>query len=112
MKLIHLSNIKKVGLSHDPDIKKKVILDKGYIPQLMIFGQATFLPNQEVDAHKHDTMFEVFYIQEGKAVFTIEGKAIELNQGNCISIEPGETHSQRNSFDKPVTWLYFGIATD
>jgi mannose-6-phosphate isomerase-like protein (cupin superfamily) len=111
MKLIHLSDIQETGVSHNPEIKKKVILAKGYIPNLTSFSQATFLPNQKVDTHEHPTMFEVFFIQEGKAVFTIEDKNFELKAGDCITIEPGELHSQENPFDKPVTWLYFGIAT-
>jgi quercetin dioxygenase-like cupin family protein len=73
MKLIKLEDIPLVGVSHNPDIKKKVILEKGYIPQLMTFGQATFLPGQSVEEHSHETMFEVFYIQSGKADFVVNG---------------------------------------
>lgn len=112
MKLIHLSEIEEMGVSHNPDIKKRVILDKNYIPKLMTLGQATFQPGQSVDTHKHDTMFEVFYIQSGKALFVINGKSVELSPNDCLSIEPGELHSQKNPFSEPVTWLYFGIATD
>lgn len=112
MKLVHLGKLEEVGVSHNPDIKKKVILDRDYIPKLMTFGQATFQPGQAVDAHKHDTMFEVFFIQSGKARFVIDEKVIELVQNDCITIEQGEMHAQSNPYEEPVTWLYFGIATD
>ena len=112
MKHINIHDLKEVGVSHNEDIKKKVILERGYIPQLMTFGQATFKPGQAVETHKHDTMFEVFFIQSGKAAFTINGNRIELKEADVVSIEPGELHSQENPYDEPVTWLYFGIATD
>lgn len=112
MKITHINDVSEIAINHNPEIKKKVILDKGYIPKLMIFGQATFKPGQTVDAHVHKTMFEVFYIQKGKAEFVVEGNKIELAEGDSITIEPEETHSQSNPFDEDVTWLYFGIATD
>lgn len=114
MEFIRLKDIPLTGVSHDPDIKKKVILEKGYIPQLMTFSQATFQPGQGVEKHKHDTMFEVFYIQSGKAKFVINGKEKEVvvKKGDVISLEPKELHSQSNPYSKPVTWLYFGIAID
>lgn len=112
MKLIHVDKLPEEGVSHNPEIKKKVILEKGYIPQLMTFGQATFQPGQSVKEHEHKTMHEVFYIQSGKAVFVVNNKTIKLKKGDVLSIEPGETHSQENPYNKPVTWSYFGIATD
>jgi len=112
MKHLNIFSIPETGVSHNPEIKKKVILDRGYIPKLMTFGEATFQPGQSVEEHKHDTMFEVFYIQSGKAEFTVNGEKFVLSTGDCLSIEPGELHSQANPYNEPVTWLYFGIATD
>jgi len=112
MKFLKLKDIPLVGVRHNSDVKKKVILEKGYIPQLMTFGQATFQSGQSVEEHKHDTMFEVFYIQSGKAEFIVDGKKVIAKKGDVVSLEPKELHSQSNPYSKPVTWLYFGIATD
>ncbi|NJB69995.1 quercetin dioxygenase-like cupin family protein [Saonia flava] len=112
MKLTHTKLLPELGVSHNPDIKKKVFLGRGEIPQLMNFGTATFKPGQAVEEHKHDTMFEVFYIQSGKAEFIVNGEALVLRAGDCITLEPGELHSQNNPFKEDVVWLYFGIATD
>lgn len=112
MKITHLNDLPEVGVSHNPNIKKKVILDKGYIPKLMTFGQATFKHGQMVEPHAHETMFEVFYIEKGKAEFIVNDVKIVLSPGDSITIEPGEKHAQSNPFDEDVTWLYFGIATD
>ncbi len=112
MKKVNISDIQEVGVSHNHDIMKKVLIDKGEIPQLMTFGQAIFKPGQSVDEHKHETMFEVFLIESGKAIFVVKGEKVELETGDCLTIEPNELHSQSNPYDEDVRWLYFGIATD
>jgi quercetin dioxygenase-like cupin family protein len=112
MKLSHTDTLPEIAVSHNEDIKKKVFLEKGIIPQLMMFGSATFMPGQAVETHKHDTMYEVFYIQSGKANFLVNNKKIIVVSGDCITIEPGEFHSMHNPYKAVTTWLYFGIATD
>ncbi len=112
MKLSHINKIKESNVKNKENIFKKVFIGKGEIPKLMMFSTATFKPNDFVETHSHNTMFEVFYIKKGKAEFTINDKKYIVKKGNCITIEPGELHSQKNPFNKDVTWLYFGIATD
>lgn len=99
-----------IGISHNPDIKKQVFIQKGTIPQLMMFGRAFFEPNQAVEEHLHETMYEVFYITSGKAIFSVNGKEHEVTVGDCVTINPGEPHAQKNPFPERVEWLYFGIA--
>jgi quercetin dioxygenase-like cupin family protein len=112
LKINHIDNIEETLANHQGNILKKVFLEKGEIPNLMMFSTATFKPKQEVETHKHDTMFEVFYIQSGKAEFIINNHKHIVKAGTCITIAPGELHSQSNPFEENVTWLYFGIATD
>ncbi|NTW13806.1 MAG: cupin domain-containing protein [Candidatus Moranbacteria bacterium] len=111
MNVVKTKELPEMGVSHNPDIKKKVFIGKGEIPNLMMFGEATFKPGQSVDTHSHDTMFEVFHIQTGKVVFAVNDERVEVSAGDCITIEPGEKHRQSNESDQEVTWLYFGIAT-
>lgn len=112
MKIVDWKGLPELGVSHDTSIKKKTLIGSGEIPQLMMFSTAVFTPGQSVELHKHDTMFEVFYIQKGKAIFEINGIEYEVNSGKCITIEPGELHRQSNPFKEEVHWIYFGIATD
>ncbi len=112
MKRIHLDDLKEVGISHNKDIKKKVFLENGLIPKLTTFAMATFKPGQKVETHKHETMFEIFYIQSGRAEFVIQGEKLLVQEGDCVVVEPGEEHSQENPNKEDVTWLYFGVATD
>ncbi len=112
MKLVHTNQLPEIGTSHNDAIKKKVFIKKDEVPQLMMFGSATFAPGQEVETHKHDSMYEVFYIQTGKAEFIINDQKLIVVPGDCVTIEQGEYHSMRNPFHENVTWVYFGIATD
>jgi mannose-6-phosphate isomerase-like protein (cupin superfamily) len=112
MKLVHLNTLPEKGLSHDPAIKKRVLIDKGEIPNVMMFGHSVFKPGQGIETHCHKTMFEVFYVHSGKAVFVVNGKEFEVRAGDCVTIEPNDEHRQYNPFDTDVTWLYFGIAVD
>jgi quercetin dioxygenase-like cupin family protein len=88
MKLVRTSQTSEVGLSHNEDIKKKVFLEKGYIPQLMNFSSATFKPGQAVASYSHPTLFEVFYLLSGREEFVVNREKITLNAGDCITIEP------------------------
>ncbi len=112
MKKINSKRLPEEGVSHNPDIMKKVFIKKGEIPQLMMYGSAVFKPGDSVDLHKHETMYEVFHITKGKANFLVEGKEILVSEGDCITIEPNELHGQSNPFSENVEWTYFGIAID
>ena len=110
MKIIKTENLPLVGISHNPEILKKVFIEKGIISHLMNFGEATFKSGDAVDLHSHETMTEIFYITSGKAIFEIKGSMSEVEKGDCIIIEAGEKHLQKNISDSNVTWIYFGIS--
>jgi len=112
VKIVDWHTLPELGVVHDPSIKKKTLIGSGEIPQLMMFSTAVFQPGQFVETHKHNSMYEVFYIQKGKAIFEVNGTQHELTEGQCITIAPGELHSQSNPFTTEVHWIYFGIATD
>ena len=112
MKIVNMTSLPETGVSHNPDIKRKTLIGKGEIPRLMMFSKAVLKPGQFVESHTHETMYEVFFICSGRAVFTIDGREIEAQEGDCITVAPKENHSLKNPFDADGTWLYFGIATD
>lgn len=59
----------------------------------MMFSTATFKPNDYVETHSHNTMFEVFYIKKGKAECTINNEKHVVRKGNCITKAPGKLDS-------------------
>ena len=111
MKIKKSNNLPEQSVTGAPEIVKKVFFENGEVPYLTTIATATFLPGQSVGDHTHETMCEVFYILEGRAVFECGGVTAEVSTGDCISIPAGSTHKQSNPFNDPVTWIYWGIAT-
>lgn len=55
-------------------------------------------------------MFEVFYVESGTGVITIDGAEHTLERGVCVLIEPGELHEiTNNGADSELVLSYFGI---
>lgn len=112
MKIISLSELPEEGVSHNPDIKKKVMLRKGEVPVLTNFSQARFKPGQTAGAHSHKAMYEIFFIEEGRGIIRIEGKEYQVEKGFCIMVEPGESHNIINPDYSDLVVTYFGLKTE
>ncbi|MFO8039702.1 MAG: hypothetical protein R6U67_09655 [Sodalinema sp.] len=67
MKHCSLNSIPPEGVSHNPNIRKQVMLRKGDLPHLTNFSQARFAPGQVAPGHCHDNMSEVFFVESGSA---------------------------------------------
>ncbi|MBE2220003.1 MAG: cupin domain-containing protein [Anaerolineae bacterium] len=109
MKRVTLSELLEEGVSHDPGIKKRVMLRNGELPHITTFAQATFAPGQTVTPHAHADMAEVFFVETGEGLIWIEGEAYTLAAGVCVTVEAGETHELKNSGDSPLVLTYFGV---
>ncbi|MCP4848391.1 MAG: cupin domain-containing protein [Verrucomicrobiaceae bacterium] len=110
MKLINRSQIPDTGVSHDPMIRKKVLIKKGRIPKLTNFSQSTIKPGQCCPPHQHPDMWEVYLVESGIGMMILNGEEIPVSQGDCLIVDPGEDHSMRNPSSKEDLLLtYFGI---
>ncbi|KAA3665411.1 MAG: cupin domain-containing protein [Chloroflexi bacterium] len=109
MKHINLSSIPAQGVSHNPEIQKRVMLQNGFLPHLTTFAQATFAPNQQTTLHSHADMAEVFFVESGEGIILVEGVERPLTPGTCVAIEAGEQHQLTNNGKTPLVLTYFGI---
>lgn len=109
MKLINLEQISSQSVSHNPEIKKKVMLYLGDLPHLTNFSQATFAPQQVASNHCHQDMSEVFFVQSGTGKICINDQLFALTSGTCIAVEAGEYHEITNTGDVDLIVNYFGI---
>lgn len=109
MKIITLSDLPEEGVSHDPGIKKRVMLRNGDISHITNFSQATFAPGQTVTPHAHTDMVEVFFVESGHGTIWIDGEAHALAEGVCVTVETNETHELKNTGDTPMVLTYFGV---
>jgi mannose-6-phosphate isomerase-like protein (cupin superfamily) len=109
MIITSLNNLPEESVSHNPEIKKKVMLRQGDLPHLTNFSQARFAPGNTATAHAHSDMCEVFFVEAGSGVIRVENQEYSLFPGNCIAIEPGELHEVINNGDTELVLTYFGL---
>lgn len=109
MKIITLSDIPAQGVSHDPEIQKRVMLRYGDLPHLTNFSQARFAPGQQVTPHKHADMSEVFLVESGEGTIWIDTVAYPLTAGTCVAVEAGEMHKLANTGQADLVLTYFGV---
>jgi mannose-6-phosphate isomerase-like protein (cupin superfamily) len=109
MKIAALANLPIESVSHNPEIKKQVMLRRGDVPHLTNFSQAVLPPGQTANAHRHEGMFEVFFVQAGEGLIRVDDKEQRIEAGICVAVEPGEAHEIENSGPGELVLIYFGI---
>ena len=60
-------------------------------------------------SHRHDDMYEVFYVEQGVGVIRVDDQEIVLEPGVSISVAPVETHEIENNDKEKLVVNYFGI---
>lgn len=109
MKHITLDQLPEESVSHNPAIKKKVMLRLGELPHLTNFSQARFAPGQVAAGHAHADMCEVFFVESGSGTICVDGQDYSLEPGVCVAVEPHETHEVRNTGPGELVLTYFGL---
>lgn len=97
MRYSSLKDIDEVGVSHNPEIKKKVFISKGQIPHLTQLARVTFKSGQIATSHIHQDMYEIFNVESGTGVITVDNNKYDLTPGVCITVDPGEKHEVVNN---------------
>ncbi len=109
MKMTSLRQLSETSVSHNPAIKKRVMLDREALPHLTNFSQACFAPGQVAPGHSHSDMAEVFFVESGQGTITVDDQPYPLTPGTCIAIEPGEHHEVANTGSADLILTYFGL---
>jgi len=109
MKYTSLSTLTDEGVSHNPAIRKKVMLRLGELPSLTNFSQACFPPSAVAAGHAHQDMYEVFFVESGHGKITIDGVSHVLQPGTCVTVELGEVHEVANTGTEELIITYFGL---
>ena len=110
MKLFSLHDTPFEPISHDPQLKKKV-LTRNTLPYIKHISHAILPPGSAVSEHSHVDGAEVFYCIRGKAAFFINGETAIIMKGHLLIIEPGELHSIGEILEE-TELLYFYTNTD
>lgn len=109
MKITSLENLFVENVSHNPEIKKKVMLRLGELPHLTNFSQAQFPPGEIATAHAHQDMCEVFFVEAGEGIIRIDGQEYPFQKGTCVAVQPGEVHEIVNTGTTELLVTYFGL---
>ncbi len=108
--LIHrLADRPEQPVSHNPAIRKRVLLDQDAIPHLNQFAEACVPAGEQVGAHVHEDLYEVFLVTAGSGEMRIDDQRITLAPGCCITVEPGETHAITNTGSQVLILQYFSL---
>ena len=109
MKLVTLADLAEQPVSHNPAIRKRVLVEPGELPGLVQFAVARFGPGMSASTHTHADLYEVFLVQAGRATFLVNGTAYEVCVGGCVTIAPGESHEVINSGNEELVVTYFSV---
>jgi mannose-6-phosphate isomerase-like protein (cupin superfamily) len=109
MKIISLDGIAEEGVSHNPEIRKRVMLRRGEVAHLTSFAESRLAPGQVTRAHVHADMFEVFFVVSGAGRIRSGDAEHALQAGTCIAVEPNESHEIANDGAGELVLIYFGI---
>jgi quercetin dioxygenase-like cupin family protein len=109
VKRVALADLPEEPVSHDPAIRKRVLLREGVLPHLTQLAEARLAPGQMAPAHAHADMHEVFVVEAGCGVIHVDGRPHALAPGVCVVVEAGETHAIACTGTAPLVLLYFGL---
>jgi mannose-6-phosphate isomerase-like protein (cupin superfamily) len=92
---------------------KKVLTRNGDVPHIpqVALGEFKEAYSTEQHAHTHETMWELYYILEGKARYTVGDEINIVEPGDFIAVPPKTRHFQE-SLEAPHRFLYWGVAID
>lgn len=92
MRLHTLEKAEEKPVSHNPELKKKVLVPEGVGPVKHI-SHIALKQGATASAHTHQDTTEVFYCLKGAITFSVNGSPVLLLPGSCLIVEPGEEHA-------------------
>ncbi len=90
-------------------IEKRMLAEAGAVPHVMQFVRATFAPGQVAPAHAHADWTEIFYVESGEGLLTVEGETHPLRPGATFLVEPGERHEIAGGSTSELVVIYVSI---
>jgi len=92
MRLYTLDKAEEKPISHDPSLKKKVLVPDG-VGCVAHISHIVLVPGSTASLHSHQDSTEVFYCVRGSVTFAVNGAYVALSAGSCLIVEPKEEHA-------------------
>jgi mannose-6-phosphate isomerase-like protein (cupin superfamily) len=88
---------------------KQVLLRDGELPGITQVAVATFTECTETELHTHPTMYEVYFVLDGRATYRLGDASFDVEPGDFFVVRPGVIHNQRVT-SAPHRIFYWGLA--
>ncbi len=88
---------------------KWVLLRGGVLPDVTQVAVAKFEEHDAVELHVHPTMYEIYYVLEGEAAYSVGEDVYEAGPGDLVIVPPAARHGLKVT-RAPHRVLYWGIA--
>lgn len=112
MKLIKINELPEAGVSHNSNIRKKVLVGKDELKGITNFSRAVFPPGEKAGSHLHEDMAEVFTCESGCGEIRINDVGYVFATGTTVVVEAWEEHEIINSGTTDLIVSYVGVLTD
>ncbi|OGE18718.1 cupin [Candidatus Daviesbacteria bacterium RIFCSPLOWO2_02_FULL_41_8] len=109
MKYSSLKDIVETGVSHNPEIKKKVLIANGQVPHLTQLAKTILAAGQVAGSHIHQDMYEIFLAENGTGEIIVNDNKYSLIPGACVTIDPGEKHEITNTGKNDLVLTIIGM---
>ena len=87
---------------------KHVFLRNGILPGVTQVATATLEVGAEIEPHTHPTMFEIYYVLAGRAVYHVGSEEYDATAGDLIIVPPRTVHYQ-TVLEGPHHIFYWGV---
>lgn len=108
MQLFSLDRSPLEPVSHDPGLKKRVLIHNT-LPHIKHISHIILQQGDMASEHVHIDTYEVFYCIRGNAEFLIKGEYVTIRKGDLLFVEPGEFHSI-TEIKEETELLYFRLS--
>jgi mannose-6-phosphate isomerase-like protein (cupin superfamily) len=90
------------------EVKRKAIIKVGELKSnVQTINEAWLEPGMDFLPHIHTDCEEIYFIQKGLGILTIDKTVYQVKEGDWIVIEQNEEHSMKN--DSKETLFYISI---
>ncbi len=109
MKVVTLTDLPEEGVSHDPQLLKKVMIRGGEVPHVKQFARLWMAPGDVAHAHAHAAEYEIVFVESGEGIVRVNGRRIRIAEGTCVIFELRETHEITNPGPGDLVLIYFQV---
>ena len=106
------ASARKAGkAAHGKYTVKETIMRNGRLPDVTQIAVSTLRRGlTEPKPHRHPTMWEIYFILKGRAIYYVGTKQYRVSPGDFLAVPPGVFHNQKVTL-APHVIFYWGIAT-